>query len=136
LRLGLQHGVIHLDQPVGLPLEYSILPEELKKIGKFPLVYLIRQCDSAKELNNASLVVGYATHLVGKWHLGSYRWPYVPTRRGFDSFFGFWGGAEDHYNHSVDGFLDFRDGEEPARHWNGTYAMYTFTKVMLLLKFS
>ncbi|KAL9988762.1 hypothetical protein ACROYT_G003245 [Oculina patagonica] len=105
IHTGLQHGVIHVDNPVGLPLEYSILPQELKKVG-------------------------YATHLVGKWHLGSYKWPYVPTRRGFDTFFGFWSGSEDHYTHSVEGFLDFRDGEEPARNWNGTYAMYAYTKKM------
>ena len=32
--VGVQHGVIHVDNPVGLPLEYSILPQELKKVGK------------------------------------------------------------------------------------------------------
>ena len=31
---GLQHDVIHPGDPFGLPLEYSILPQELKKVGK------------------------------------------------------------------------------------------------------
>ncbi len=33
---------------------------------------------------------GYATHAVGKWHLGYCDWAYTPTRRGFQSFFGFY----------------------------------------------
>ena len=36
--------------------------------------------------------VGYATGLVGKWHLGSAP-RFHPQRRGFDEFFGFLGGA-------------------------------------------
>lgn len=35
IHTGLQHDVIHPDNPFGLPLEYSILPQELKKVGEF-----------------------------------------------------------------------------------------------------
>jgi arylsulfatase A-like enzyme len=35
---------------------------------------------------------GYATGLVGKWHLGASA-PFHPNRRGFDEFFGFTGGG-------------------------------------------
>lgn len=44
--------------------------------------------------------LGYATGMVGKWHLG-YQPEYHPMKRGFDEFFGFPGGA-----HS---YLDWRD---------------------------
>jgi arylsulfatase A-like enzyme len=47
---------------------------------------------------------GYATGMVGKWHLG-YLPDYHPTKRGFDEFFGFLGGA-----HS---YLDNQDSANP-----------------------
>lgn len=40
---------------------------------------------------------GYATGLVGKWHLGASEAMH-PQRRGFDEFFGFLGGAHDYFN--------------------------------------
>ena len=32
--IGMQHDVIHPPDPFGLPLEYSLLPQELKKVGE------------------------------------------------------------------------------------------------------
>ncbi len=40
---------------------------------------------------------GYATGLVGKWHLGSEP-PYHPQRRGFDEFYGFYGGQHTYFD--------------------------------------
>lgn len=39
---------------------------------------------------------GYATGLVGKWHLGAND-PFHPLERGFDEFFGFLGGGHDYF---------------------------------------
>ncbi|KAI8493732.1 hypothetical protein Bbelb_286530 [Branchiostoma belcheri] len=74
IHTGLQHGVISGATPFGLPLNETILPQYLKQLG-------------------------YATHMVGKWHLGMYAWDYTPTFRGFDSYFGYWTGAEGYMDH-------------------------------------
>ena len=66
--------VIGHGEPWGLGLNETLLPEYLKQLG-------------------------YSTHMVGKWHLGFHCADYTPTRRGFDSHFGYWGGMEDYYNH-------------------------------------
>ena len=68
----------------GLPLTESTLPDRLK-------------------------AAGYATGMVGKWHLGSLP-EQVPTRRGFNEFFGFLGGAHSYFD--AGGFLR---GTEPAK---------------------
>ena len=42
---------------------------------------------------------GYATHAIGKWHLGFCDERFTPTFRGYDSFFGYLNGAEDYWTH-------------------------------------
>ena len=71
----------------GLPLQERTLADRLKKVG-------------------------YATGLVGKWHLG-YESPYHPLRRGFDEFFGFLGGAHSYVDSSADATNPIRRGEQP-----------------------
>lgn len=46
---------------------------------------------------------GYSTHLVGKWHLGTLP-DHGPRSYGYDTFFGFLGGATDYFQHRM--FLD------------------------------
>ena len=73
---------------------------------------------------------GYATHMVGKWHLGYNKWDYTPTYRGFDSFYGYYNGAEDHFTHKVLHILDFRDNKEPVRDLDRTFGTFAFAEVM------
>ncbi len=49
---------------------------------------------------------GYRAHLVGKWHVGNAQRSMLPTKRGFDSFFGLVGGGFDHYTKDGGGQVD------------------------------
>ena len=56
---------------------------------------------------------GYATALIGKWHLG-YLPKYGPLKSGYDEFFGVMGGFTGYYTHLGDaGEHDFFEGETP-----------------------
>jgi len=53
---------------------------------------------------------GYATSLVGKWHMGSLP-TYDPLKSGYDEFWGLRGGGVDYYTHGFNGRLDLWDGD-------------------------
>lgn len=56
---------------------------------------------------------GYATALLGKWHLG-YKPEFSPNAHGYDYFFGFKSGAIDYYQHTgMDGKPDLFENQSP-----------------------
>ena len=58
---------------------------------------------------------GYATGLIGKWHLG-YRPEFSPNAHGFEYFFGFKSGYIDYYQHTnSDGDSDLFENATPVR---------------------
>jgi arylsulfatase A-like enzyme len=88
-RVGIENVLTSTDLDRGLPVTGMSLPALLKKNG-------------------------YATGLIGKWHLG-YKPEMGPNAHGFDEFFGFLGGAVDYYTHQRgDGQPDLYENTTPV----------------------
>ena len=90
MRYGLQVGVVRPWAQYGLPLEEQMLPAALKDAG-------------------------YATAIVGKWHLGHLTPDYLPTHRGFETQYGHYNGAIDYFTHMRDGGLDWHRNDHALR---------------------
>src|SRR5262245_54100343 len=87
-RVGLEWALESSEQDRGLPVTGRSLPALLKTNG-------------------------YATGLVGKWHLG-FKPEFGPNAHGFDEFFGFLSGAVDYYSHRRgDGTPDLFENTTP-----------------------
>ncbi|CAN8008027.1 unnamed protein product, partial [Ixodes pacificus] len=112
IHTGLQHSVQLPGEPWGLPLNINIMPEHLKSLG-------------------------YTTHMIGKWNLGYYKERYTPTRRGFDSFYGFLNSGEDYYDHTIlyanASGLDLWEDTTPVRNEAHHYSTDLFTEKALSL---
>jgi len=88
LPIGLEEPLANRDN-IGLPPEHPTLPSLLREAG-------------------------YATALVGKWHLGTLP-AYDPLKSGYEHFWGLRGGAIDYFTHaSSNGKPDLWDGPTPV----------------------
>lgn len=108
--------------------------------GRYPFTYGM-QVNSIKGLRLAWLnetltllprtlgTLGYRTHMIGKWHLGFCAWSLTPTRRGFDTFYGFYSGAQGYFNHTGNNpnTYDFRDQDEVVWSAKGEYSTELYT---------
>ncbi len=89
-RAGIGHVINAREKDRGMTLDAMLLPEVLKPHG-------------------------YASGIIGKWHLG-YPREYFPTRQGFDYFCGFVAGNVDYFQHTDRlGVPDLWRNEEPIR---------------------
>ncbi|XP_053603848.1 arylsulfatase B-like [Plodia interpunctella] len=84
MRLGTQGASISACEDRGIPISERLLPAYLQELG-------------------------YSTHLVGKWNVGKSREHYLPTLRGFDTFYGFHGSSVDYYTYNL---IETCDGKE------------------------
>ncbi|KAH7721028.1 CRE-SUL-3 protein [Aphelenchoides avenae] len=115
-RTGTQNGVLLQMDAGGVPLDFPFLPQHLRKLG-------------------------YRNHLVGKWHLGYCKREFLPTSRGFDYFYGYYGPQEGYFNHSatvhhsrsntvargLDLFREVNGVSVPDFSKNGVYSTNIFT---------
>ncbi|PVD27271.1 hypothetical protein C0Q70_12426 [Pomacea canaliculata] len=103
-RMGIQDDGFRGIMNISVPLDKKMLPQSMKELG-------------------------YATHMVGKWHLGFCRPEMTPIGRGFDTFYGMYHGASDHFYHnsSWNGY-DLSFNNTPAWSANGTYSTYLHTQ--------
>jgi arylsulfatase A-like enzyme len=81
-------GPSAMNADAGLPVEETTLPEVLREAG-------------------------YTTGMVGKWHLGHAE-QFQPPSRGFESFFGFWGGAHSYLRSGIASDNPIVRGREPV----------------------
>jgi arylsulfatase A-like enzyme len=125
---GLAHGVIVNGIPAALPLTAKEQRGgDVRRVTTLP-----------EHLRDKH---GYHTHMLGKWDCGMTKWANTPTFRGFDSFQGYYGAAEDYFRHNwtthvtkdgkriaMGSGVDFRQGLLPFPSALGEYSMDLYAR--------
>eukprot|EP00595_Chromulina_sp_UTEXLB2642_P001428 CAMPEP_0196762822 /NCGR_PEP_ID=MMETSP1095-20130614/2863_1 /TAXON_ID=96789 ORGANISM="Chromulina nebulosa, Strain UTEXLB2642" /NCGR_SAMPLE_ID=MMETSP1095 /ASSEMBLY_ACC=CAM_ASM_000446 /LENGTH=483 /DNA_ID=CAMNT_0042114725 /DNA_START=416 /DNA_END=1867 /DNA_ORIENTATION=- len=82
--VGMQYGLVGIDDAWGLSLDETLLPQVLKSNG-------------------------YTNYVLGKWHLGNYSPQYLPTARGFHNFTGILSGQAFHWSKLDTSYMSYYD---------------------------
>jgi arylsulfatase A-like enzyme len=93
------------------PIRYGLMRAVIPPWSKFGLP------ETEKTMPELLAAAGYEHRAaVGKWHLGHGRRDFLPSRRGFASFYGHYNGAIDYFTHEREKQTDWhRDTPENAR---------------------
>ena len=105
------HDSIHRpDRAYGLPINQRLVSQDLKQLG-------------------------YATHIIGEWHLGFCNTSYMPTSRGFDTSLIHVTGRMSYFDHTYYWQPKYpkpsyvlHDGLNPLRNTSGTYSTFLFAR--------
>ncbi|XP_043275096.1 arylsulfatase B-like [Venturia canescens] len=90
IRTGLQGPPLSAGETRALPLNLTLFPKYFHELG-------------------------YATNLIGKWHVGYYAKEFLPTSRGFDSFFGYYNGYMKYFSYILENISDHFPGYDLHR---------------------
>ena len=102
---GIRFTDFYVSAPVCTPSRYSLLTGSYPQRSVHGLLTALMPADtnyldpSETTLAQYLKTKGYATALLGKWHLGSRNAGDLPTRHGFDVFSGFKPGCIDYFTH-------------------------------------
>ena len=103
---GMQHSYWIQGEAGGLPLRFRTIGDHFRSAG-------------------------YATAMVGKWHLGFESWDYTPIGRGFDSYYGYLGGGEDYLTHKSGAFVDLTANKSGVLDAGGLYSTELFANASI-----
>ena len=141
-RDGLRYESWYVAAPVCTPSRFGLLtgryPNRSRDRLLGPLMFL-EKSDRTRGIRVGETTVaaalgrsGYETALIGKWHLGHGDPSFLPTRHGFDRFYGHTGGCIDYFTKDYGIYPDWYRGEKHVREDGYATALITREAVRYL----
>lgn len=129
-RQGVRLTDFYANGPTCSPTRYAFMTGQYQQRGGLEYALFYQQKGAGLPPDGATLATrlktaGYATALIGKWHLG-YDEGRTPNRQGFDYFFGLLGGNHHYFNHlDRSGVPDLFLNEQPVERDGYSTGLFT-----------